>query len=133
MAFSAWLPFFGPGVPRRREHRTVTLPDFQGIGIGNVLSVTIASMWTALGFKAVSTTTHPAMIRARLRNPLWRMTRKPALAGAGDVLRHACTRLTGGFEYVGQPMPVGDARRLLAAHPRAVGHAFQRAHRKRAR
>ena len=48
VAFSAWVPFFGAGLPRRREHRTVTLPDYQGIGIGNVLSATIAALWTAL-------------------------------------------------------------------------------------
>ncbi len=65
VAFSAWVPFFGAGPPRRREHRTVTLPDYQGIGIGNVLSATIAAMWTALGYQATSTTTHPAMIQAR--------------------------------------------------------------------
>src|SRR5262249_34898072 len=35
VAFSAWLPFVSPGPPTRREHRTVTLPDFQGVGIGN--------------------------------------------------------------------------------------------------
>ena len=133
VAFSSWLPFFGPGVPRRREHRTVTLPDFQGIGIGNALSATIASMWKALGYKAVSTTTHPAMIRARLRNPLWRMTRRPSLASAGDVTRHARTRLTAGFEYVGPPMAVGDAQSLLGTHPRPERRAFQRAHQDRAR
>jgi ABC-type ATPase involved in cell division len=115
VAFSAWVPFFGAGPPRRREHRTVTLPDFQGIGIGNVLSATIASMWTALGYQATSTTTHPAMIRARLRSPLWRMTRAPSLAGGGDVMRHATTRLTAGFVYVGPPLPVLVARTLLAA------------------
>ena len=114
VAFSAWLPFFGAGVRKRREHRTVTLPDFQGIGIGNVLSATLASMWKALGFKAVSTTTHPAMIRARLHSTSWQLTRKPSLARRGDVLRHARTRLTAGFEYVGPPMPITDARKLFA-------------------
>jgi energy-coupling factor transporter ATP-binding protein EcfA2 len=115
VAFSAWVPFFGAGPPRRREHRTVTLPDYQGIGAGNVLSATIASMWKALGYKATSTTTHPAMIRARLRSPVWRMTRKPSLAGAGDVMRHASLRFTAGFEYVGPAMKSLIARTLLAS------------------
>jgi len=35
VAFSAWLPFLGQGPKARREHRTVTLPDFQGVGMGN--------------------------------------------------------------------------------------------------
>jgi ABC-type lipoprotein export system ATPase subunit len=115
VAFSAWVPFFGAGPPKRREHRTVTLPDFQGIGVGNVLSATIAAMWTALGYQATSTTTHPAMIRARLRSPLWRMTRAPSLAGGGDVMRHASTRLTAGFAYVGPALKKMVARSLLNA------------------
>ena len=33
VAFSAWLPFVGAGPKTRREHRTVTLPDYQCSGI----------------------------------------------------------------------------------------------------
>ncbi len=43
VSFSAWLPFVGAGFPGRREHRTVTLPDYQGVGIGNAVSDCIAS------------------------------------------------------------------------------------------
>jgi ABC-type iron transport system FetAB ATPase subunit len=106
VAFSAWLPFVGAGPRRRREHRTVVLPDFQGVGLGNALSDLLASMWAGLGYGAVSTTTHPAMIRSRLRSPRWRLTRAPAFGRGGDRrLRHATTRLTAGFTYVGPPMP----------------------------
>jgi ABC-type molybdenum transport system ATPase subunit/photorepair protein PhrA len=115
VAFSAWVPFFGAGPPKRREHRTVTLPDYQGLGIGNVLSAALAAMWTARGYRATSTTTHPALIQARLRSPLWRMTRAPSLAGGGDVMRHASMRWTAGFEYVGPPLPKLVARALLDA------------------
>lgn len=114
VAFSAWLPFVGRGRPARREHRTVTLPDFQGVGIGNALSALIASMWTALGLRAISTTTHPAMIRARCQSPLWRMHRQPSFGGTGDKLQHAATRLTAGFEYVGPALKVIEAKALLA-------------------
>ena len=62
MAFSAWLPFVGSGPPARREHRTVTLPDYQGVGIGHALSGLVASLWRGLGYRALSTTTHPALI-----------------------------------------------------------------------
>jgi GNAT superfamily N-acetyltransferase len=116
VAFSAWLPFLGKGPRARREHRTVTLPDFQGIGIGNALSDLIASMWSALGFHALSTTTHPAMIRSRMRSRNWRMRRRPSLASGRELagFKHATTRLTAGFQYVGPAMPVKEARRLLA-------------------
>ncbi len=119
VAFSAWLPFVGARRPTRREHRTVTLPDYQGVGIGNVLSAAVASMWKALGFRAVSTTTHPAMMQARQRSPHWRMHRRPSLAagveGRLKKLRHATTRLTAGFEYVGPALPRRLARLLLAS------------------
>src|SRR5262249_35041944 len=114
VAFSAWLPFVGAGPPARRGHRTVTLPAFQGIGIGSSLSNLVASLWRGLGYRALSTTTHPALTRSRLRSPLWRLTRPPSLATGREKrlkrLRHATTRLTAGFEYVGPALPRGEAR-----------------------
>jgi hypothetical protein len=112
VCFSAWIPFFGSGPKTKREHRTVTLPDYQGVGIGNAVSARVASMWKGLGLRAISTTTHPAMIQARLRSPLWRMHRSPSLGGRGDKIRHATDRLTAGFEYIGPPMPEKEARLL---------------------
>jgi GNAT superfamily N-acetyltransferase/ABC-type ATPase involved in cell division len=114
VAFSAWLPFLGAGPPARREHRTVTLPDFQGVGIGSALSDFCASLWAGLGYRATSTTTHPALIRSRLRSANWRMTRRPSLASSheGNV-KHAVTRLTAGFVYTGPPLPRAAAEALL--------------------
>ncbi len=114
VAFSAWLPFFGAGPRTRREHRTVTLPDYQGIGIGNAVSDFVAALWSGLGYRAVSTTTHPAMIRARLDSANWRMHRAPAFAaGHEGKLRHATTRLTASFTFVGAPLPRPLAEALL--------------------
>src|SRR5262249_12814626 len=117
VAFSAWLPFVGAGPPARREHRTVTLPDYQGVGIGNALSDFIASLWAGLGYRPISTTTHPAMIQSRLRSPRWRIHRAPSLARGRErrliSLRHATTRLTAGFEYIGPPLPPSLARVFL--------------------
>jgi GNAT superfamily N-acetyltransferase len=117
VAFSAWLPFVGAGPPARREHRTVTLPDYQGVGIGNAVSATVAALWRGLGYRALSTTTHPAMIRSRCASPLWRMHRAPALASGRERklkrLRHATTRLTAGFEYLGPALPRSLALALL--------------------
>lgn len=115
VAFSAWLHAMSRH-GGRREHRTVTLPDFQGVGIGHRLSSFCASLWKALGFRATSTTTHPAFVAARLRSPDWRLVRAPSL-GRSDRrlahLRHATTRLTAGFEYIGPPLARRLARRLL--------------------
>jgi GNAT superfamily N-acetyltransferase len=116
VAFSSWLPFFGGGSRARREHRTVTLPDYQGAGIGNALSAFVASLWKGLGYRALSTTTHPAMIAARRRKGLWHMTRRPSFANTRDRVRHATTRLTAGFEYVGPALTPLLARTLLKAN-----------------
>ena len=92
----------------------VTLPDCQGVGIGNALSDFVASLWTGLGYRATSTTTHPAMIRSRLASASWRMTRKPSFAAGHDGrFRHAVTRLTAGFRYVGPSLPPVVAKVLL--------------------
>ena len=51
-----------------------------------------------------------AMIRARLRSPNWKMHRAPAFAASHEGrLRHATTRLTASFTYIGAALP-----RLLA-------------------
>ncbi|MBL8799669.1 MAG: ABC transporter ATP-binding protein, partial [Planctomycetia bacterium] len=115
VAFSAWLPYVGKTrVPVKREHRTVCLPDYQGVGIGNAVSDALASMWAGLGFKPTSTTTHPAMIASRLKSPHWRLGRAPGIAKPGDIYQHAHTRLTAGFEYIGPALSPRLAR-LLAA------------------
>jgi ABC-type arginine transport system ATPase subunit len=116
VCFSAWVN----ALTRRggrREHRTVTLPDFQGVGIGLAVSSFVASLWKGLGLRATSTTTHPAFIAARKRSPLWRLCRAPSLSAAAreknSRVRHAAARLTAGFEYVGPPLPAALGRRLL--------------------
>jgi hypothetical protein len=108
-AFTAVLSFPHPTKPAWREHRTVCLPDFQGVGIGNAMSEFVASLFAATGKPYVSTTSHPAMIRHRAKSPLWRMVRKPGMAtsrGTNNVrvgmgATAALDRITAGFEYVG--------------------------------
>jgi GNAT superfamily N-acetyltransferase len=114
-AFAAVLPFPHPTRPGWREHRTVCLPDFQGIGIGNAMSEFVASLYRATGKPYTSTTSHPAMIRHRARSPLWRMARRPGLGAArrrGPLGRTAAIdRITAGFEYIG-PARAAEARRF---------------------
>lgn len=113
-AFASVLPFPHAVRPGWREHRTVCLPDFQDVGLGNALSEFVASLFAATGRPYTSTTGHPAMIRHRVRSPLWRTARRPALGrphrgGRSDVRMaraQADTRITAGFEYVGPPRPV---------------------------
>ncbi|MFL5245057.1 MAG: ABC transporter ATP-binding protein [Gemmataceae bacterium] len=125
VAFSAWISHFTK-FGGKREHRTVTLPDFQGIGIGSALANLCAGLWKSLGHRACSTTTHPAVIAARLNSPNWRMVRRPSLAVSrpfprGALIRHASTRLTAGFEYTGPSLDRAIAERLLKN--RKIHHA----------
>jgi GNAT superfamily N-acetyltransferase len=124
VAFSSWVHF----VTRRsagatkREHRTVTLPDFQGVGIGNALSNFCASLWRGLGFRAISTTSHPAMIRLRLASKNW-VCRRYGSSSSSSTWRRATgfragtgtawNRWTAGFEYIGPAMARAEAKRLL--------------------
>ena len=100
------VSFFG-------EHRTVCLPDFQGVGLGNGLSEFVASLYKARK-EYRSTTSNPAMIHHRARSPLWRMTRAPSRVkfARSEVTKQwivthsrATDRMTAGFTYVGPPRP----------------------------
>jgi GNAT superfamily N-acetyltransferase len=116
--FTAVLPFPHPICPGWREHRTVCLPDFQGLGLGNALSEFVASLYAATGKPYTSTTSHPAMMRHRAHSKLWRMSRLPGRAGRGASRAMSAmsrtssfARLTASFEYVGPPR-VAEAGRF---------------------
>ena len=100
-----------------KEHRTVCLPDFQGIGIGNAISEYVASLFVATGKKYRGVTLHPALCNHRKRSPLWKLVRAASLnrpnpkAIGGLAGTHASTRMTASYEYVGKPNPE-DARRF---------------------
>jgi GNAT superfamily N-acetyltransferase len=126
VAFSAWINAAAKG-GGKREHRTVTLPDYQGVGIGHALSNFCAALWKALGHRVSSTTTHPAFIASRLKSPAWRLVRPPALAKRPGTrhanLKHARTRLTTGFEYIGPGLPRRHAESLLGkSNAKAMTH-----------
>jgi GNAT superfamily N-acetyltransferase len=110
VAFTSHLPLAGfRGA--RREHRTVVLPDYQGVGIGNALSEWLGGHLKARGLRFTSVTSHPAMFRHRCKSPHWRLTRfghgtahKTGNKRVGDLTRTASSgRLTASFEYVGAP------------------------------
>ena len=116
---TAVLQFPHPTSPSWREHRTVCLPDFQGVGIGNRMSECIASLFVATGKPFTSTTSHPAMIAHRRRSPLWQITREPSMCSGitkrsstpGMQATVSTDRLTAAFRYVGVPAR-DDARRF---------------------
>jgi len=57
-----------------RGHRTVILPEFQGMGIGTAFSDAIAQIYIDRGLRYFSKTAHPSFGEHRERSSLWRAT-----------------------------------------------------------
>lgn len=89
----------------KREHRTVVLPDFQGIGIGNRISEFVGSHYKSKGFRFISTTSAPSMIFHRSRSKNWRCHRFGNAAKATKTQKthkgSSSKRKSAGFEYIG--------------------------------
>jgi GNAT superfamily N-acetyltransferase len=94
-----------------REHRTVVLPDYQGMGIGVRCSDVVAELFLADGKRYFSKTSHPRMGEYRERSTKWRPTSKnkkarpdygPDRASKEMRYRHKhMNRLCYSHEYIG--------------------------------
>lgn len=100
-----------------REHRTVVLPDYQGLGIGVALSDwlahkivnTVNEKEPHKGWRYTSVTSHPAMIHYRLKSPDWKCIRRGSICTSGTSKAQINTqkrmndnyRYTYTFEYIG--------------------------------
>lgn len=56
---------------KKRIHRLVVLPDYQGIGIGTAFIRKVAEIVTREGYEVNLTTTTPALVGALKRDPHW--------------------------------------------------------------
>lgn len=75
VAFAAAIPFpHGKIRGAWREHRVVTLPDYQGLGIGPRLSDWVAESHHRAGYKYYGKTTHPRLGEYRDNSPYWTPT-----------------------------------------------------------
>jgi len=121
VAFTSVLHFPHPiRKNTKREHRTVCLPDYQGVGIGNAMSAYIGSVCKGLGWSFISQTSHPAMIRARAKSDKWRMIAKPnnktQTMGRELTSKHGAktngfaTRMRATFEYIGKALLRDEAQ-----------------------
>jgi GNAT superfamily N-acetyltransferase len=100
VAFCAVVPLFGKK-GRRRISRIVTLPDYQGIGIGMRLCETVAALQRAEGYRVNLTASHPAVLAHCRRSPRWRAigVRKTGSKGC-DRYRGSAGRAVVSFEFV---------------------------------
>jgi GNAT superfamily N-acetyltransferase len=91
---------------RRRVSRIVTLPDYQGIGIGMALAETVAELNRREGFRLNITASHPAVIAHCRRSPRWRAVgvKKTGSRNAERFVKNyrgSAGRAVVSFEYIG--------------------------------
>ncbi|NQU26422.1 MAG: GNAT family N-acetyltransferase, partial [Candidatus Nealsonbacteria bacterium] len=91
---------------RRRISRIVTLPDYQGIGIGMSLAEWVAEKYRGRGHRINVTASHPALIAHCRRSPRWRavgVKKTGCPAGATFANYHGSAgRAVVSFEYLGR-------------------------------
>ena len=88
-----------------RTHRTVVLPDYQGIGIASAMQWRIADAFLAEGTTICSVTSNRAMIASMQKSPLWKCVaihRHKAHRGALSTGIQSVARITASFEYIGR-------------------------------
>ena len=97
-----------------RGHRTVILPEFQGMGIGTRFSDAIAEIYVSRGFRYFSKTAHPSFGEHRQQSPLWRATSTNLKSRLGSYLnKDGTTRKMPGY---GGTTTARDAGRLCYSH-----------------
>ena len=97
-----------------RGHRTVILPEFQGMGIGTAFSDAIAQMYVDRGLRYFSKTAHPSFGEHREKSDLWRATSMNKKSRAGSYLnKDGTARKMPGY---GGTTTVRDAYRVCYSH-----------------
>jgi GNAT superfamily N-acetyltransferase len=88
VAFCATVTLIGHK-NRWRISRIVTLPDYQGVGIGTSVMEGVAELHREQGHRVNCTASHPAMIAHWRRSPRWRTigVKKTGSAGAKRFVR----------------------------------------------
>jgi len=99
-----------------RGHRTVILPEFQGMGIGTRFSDAIAEIYVSRGMRYFSKTAHPSFGEHRERSPLWRATSTNKKSRKGSyLLKDGSIRPMKGYGGNAQ-IALRDADRVCYSH-----------------
>lgn len=120
VAFIAWLPIPHKIKNLKRITRIVTLPDYQGVGIGRALQTYMSAIVKGMGFKASITSSHPAVINSLNNDKNWLMTQSPRRTSDGGKLHrkmglsktHSTKRLVASFQYVGEALSKEESYRV---------------------
>lgn len=108
--FMSVLHFPHPHIKNmKKAHRTVLLPDYQGVGLGIFLNNWVAEHWVKKGFRFASVTSNPAMIMARKKQKKWKLKSKgrKSSGSVGGIIHNknikgstSANRITTSWEYV---------------------------------
>jgi len=106
VAFCATISLIGRK-NRWRVSRIVTLPDYQGIGIGMTVTEAVAELHRGEGQRVNVTASHPALIAHCRRSPRWRAVnvKKTGTANTDRFIkgyRGSAGRAVVSFEYLGE-------------------------------
>jgi GNAT superfamily N-acetyltransferase len=103
VTFCATLPLLGRK-DRWRVTRIVTLPDYQGMGIGMAVLEAVAQLHRDEGRRINITASHPALLAHCRRSPAWRAVSVKRLGSRGVRRFHyrgSAGRAVVSFEYLG--------------------------------
>lgn len=107
VAFCATVSLIGRK-GRRRISRIVTLPDFQGVGIGMCFCETVAALEHGEGYRVNMTASHPAVVAHCRRSAQWRVVgvRKTGSIRSERFIHNyhgSPGRAVVSFEYINHP------------------------------
>lgn len=109
-AFCGVCHFCHPRMDAWREHRSVVLPDYQGVGIGTAFTDAVAQYFKDNGKRFITTTSNPAAIWSRRKSLKWKCTafgrkkrsvRNNAKEYYNKKQNSSEKRITASFEYIG--------------------------------
>ena len=107
VAFISVLPFpNGAFKNAYRGHRTVVLPDYQGMGLGFSLTTYIASLYKAIGKSYYVRTSNPALVNIRQRSEDWEECNNSGVDRRGQTMFSTgpkSFRIAYSFKYCGNP------------------------------
>jgi hypothetical protein len=99
--------------------RTVTLPDWQGLGLAMILSDTVASAYKAIGKRFHCYPAHPSYIRSHQRSVNWLQIKQQGTysprKGDSSSVEGFGGKKCAVFMYVGSAMNLEDAKNLIYA------------------
>lgn len=98
-----------------RESRLVVKPEFQGIGIGKIMSEFVAELYVSQGKRFFSKTAHSALGEYRNNSPLWRATSTNGKCRGSYLTKDGVPRVQSGFGKTGKQI-LRDYNRVCYSH-----------------